>query len=100
MRGNKIRRSGYLTPAFSRTQKRAELLCNPYILGFPNAKRGDKIRSGYLNPDFVGAQKRAELLCNPCFLGGPECQARGQNHKKWLPHPGLLGGPKEGGIAM
>ena len=38
-------RISYLTPAFSGAQKRAELLRNPYILGVPSAKRGDKIRS-------------------------------------------------------
>ena len=73
----------YVTPAFS---------------GIPNAKRGDKIRSGYLTLAFCGAQKRAELLRNPCILGDPKRQARGEN-QKWLPHPCLLWGPKEGVIA-
>ena len=58
------------------------------------------MRSSYLTPAFSGAQKRAELLCNPCILGGPQYQARGQNQKKWLPHPYLLGGSKEGGVTM
>ena len=84
-RGPKGRRNGYVTLAVS---------------GVPNAKRGDKITSGYLSPAFSGAQKRAELLCNPCILGGLQCQAQGQNQKKWLPHTYLIEGPKEGGIAM
>ena len=60
-------------------------------------KQGDKIRSGCLNPAFLGAHKWAEVLCNRCILGGR--QTRGQN-QKWLPHPCLLGGPKEGQSAM
>ena len=42
-------RMGYLTPAFSGGQKRAERLCNAR----------------------VGNKKRAELLPTNCFLGGP-----------------------------
>ena len=132
--GTKIR-SGYLTPAFSGAQKRAELLRNPCILGNPKrqargqhqkwlphprilrgpkrgrncyitpalsgipiAKLGDKIRSGFLTLAFPGAQKRAELLRNLCILGDPQRQAREEN-QKWLPHPCLPWGPKEGGIA-
>ena len=83
-RGPKRGRNCYVTRAFS---------------GVPNAKHGNKIRrSGYLTPAFSGAQNKAELLCNPCILGGPQRQAREQNQKKWLPHPGLLGGRKEGGV--
>ena len=70
----------------------------PAFLGVPNAKRGEKIRSDYPNLAFAGAQKKAELLHNPCILGDPQRQARGQN-QKWLPHPCLLRGRKEGGIA-
>ena len=49
-------RIGSLTPAFSGTQKRAELLHHPCILGDPRTK-GDKIRIGCLSPAFSGAQK-------------------------------------------
>ena len=117
---------GYLTPAFSGTQKRAELLQSPCVLGGPRKrgqnhnwlphppgahkrvemlrnpcvlggpKSGDKITIGCLTPAFSGTQKRVELLQSPCVLGGP--QKRGQNHN-WLPHPCLLGGTKEGGNA-
>ena len=82
-RGPKRGWNGYATPTF---------------LGGPNAKRGDKIRSGCLTPAFPGAQKRVELLATQAFSGGWQRQARGQNHK-WLPHPCLLGGPKEVGFA-
>ena len=48
IKGDKIR-SGYVTPAFSGAQKRADLLRHPCILGGPQTK-GDKIRIGYLVP--------------------------------------------------
>ena len=50
-RGEKFR-SGYLTPAFSGAQKRAEVLRNPCILEVPNR---EKFRDGYLTPAFSGA---------------------------------------------
>ena len=116
-RGNKIR-SGCLAPAFLGAQKRAEMLRQPCILGGPQCQaRGAKIqkwsptkrnnvRSGCLTPTFSGAEKRAEMLRHPCMLRDPQCQARGaksevvpnkgEQNQKWLPHPYLLGGPKEG----
>ena len=90
--GSKIR-SGYLTPAFSGAQKRAEMLCHPAFSAVPNAKCGEKIRDGRLVPAFSGTHKWAESLCNPCILGGP--QTRGQN-QNWQPHPRLLRGPQVG----
>ena len=96
----------YVTPAFS---------------GIPNANRvgaknqqwsqtkGNKIRIGCLTRAFSGAQKRAEMLRYPCILGDPQRQPRGakissgpnkgKQNEKWLPHPCLLVGPKEGGNA-
>ena len=74
------------------------MVCNPALSGIPNAKRGEKMRSGYLTRAFAGAQKRAELLHNPCILEDSQRQARGEN-EKWLPHPCIRGGPKEGTIA-
>ena len=54
--GNKIR-SGYLTPAFSGAQKRAQLLRNPCILGGPQQQeRG----------------QNQKWLPYPCLLGGPQ----------------------------
>ena len=44
-----------------------------------------------------GAQKRVAFLRNPGILG--DSRTRGQK-QKWLHHPCLLMGPKEGGIAM
>ena len=93
--GVKIR-SGYLTPAFSGAQKRAEVLHNPCIPGVPNDK--DKIRIHCLTPPFSQTQKRAKSRRHPCIPWGPQRQARGEN-KKWLPQPYLLRGTKEGGIA-
>ena len=47
------------------------------------------------------------MLCHPYFLGDPQRQERGvklemvpnkrEKNLKWLPHPCLLRGPKEGG---
>ena len=92
----------------------------PALWGFPNAKRGDenrkgsptkenRIGSGCLTPTFSGAQKRAEILRHPCILGAAQRQGRrgkrevvpniGEQNRKWMPHPCLLGGPKEGGNA-
>ena len=91
--------------------------------GSPTPSAGSKIRSGCLTPAFLGAQNTAEMLRYPCILGGPQRQARGaksqvpastlpsggpgtgrkcytgEQNQKWLPHPSLLGGPKEGGNA-
>ena len=49
------------------------------------------------------------MLRHPCILGDPQRQARGarseavpnkgEGNQKWLPHPCLLRGPKEGGNA-
>ena len=58
--------------------------------------KGNKITSRSLILAFSEAQKRAEMLRHSCILG--DLQQRGQN-QKWLPHPYLLGGPKEGGNA-
>ena len=57
--------------------------------------KGEKIRIGYLTLAFSGAQKRAQMLCHPCILGASP--NNGEQNQKWLPHPYLLGGPKEGG---
>ena len=46
---------------------------------------------------FSGAQKRAE--CSS-FLHPPGPPNKGVQSEKWLPHPCLLGGPKEGKNAM
>ena len=64
-------KSGYITPAFSRAQKWAELLRKPCVLGGPGVPGiGDKIRSGYITL----AHKLAELLREPYILGDPWAQ--------------------------
>ena len=75
-------RIGCLTPAFS---------------GVPDQKEA-KTELATPPPALTEALKRAELLCNPYILGSPQHQAQGEN-QNWLPHPCLVGGPKEGGIA-
>ena len=86
------------SPLPSREPKRGwNCYATPVFSGIRN--KGNEITRGYLTPAFSRAKKRVELLCNPCILRGSQRQARGQN-QKWLPQPGLLGGPKEGGIAM
>ena len=54
--GDKIK-SRYLTPAFSRAQKRAELLHNPCILGEPQRQT---------------RKQNQKWLPHPCLLGGPK----------------------------
>ena len=58
-----------LITAFSRAQKRAEVLCNPCILTSSQTK-GGRIRIGYLACTFSQAQKRAEVLHNPLKCRG------------------------------
>ena len=88
-------RTGCLTPVTLGAQKRAQVLRNPCILGDPQAR--GHIISDRLTLALSRGQKRAKVLCNPCIL--VSTQQRGQN-QKWLPHPYLLEGPKEGGSAM
>ena len=107
-------RSGYISPAFSGAQKRAELLHHHWVLGGPH-KRGQN-QKWLHHPCLQEASSWAESLPHPCVLPGPH--KRGQNQKwlhhpcvlgglrkigqnqKWLHHPCLLGGPQVGGIAM
>ena len=64
-------RIGCLTLAFLGAQKRAEMLCHPCTLGYPQTK-GDKIKIGCLTLAFLGAQKRVEMLRHPYILGDPQ----------------------------
>ena len=79
-RGPTRGRKCYVTPAFLRV---------------PST---EKSSTGYLTIALSRAQKRAELLRNPCIARCPQSQVLGEN-QKGLPHPRLLGGPKEGGSA-
>ena len=123
-KGTKIR-SGYLTPAFSGAQKRAEMLCHPFILVDPKPrgtksdvatsplpswghKRGCKCygtsaSSGINNK----GEQNEKWLPHPCLLGpkrGPKCHVipafsgipnKGEQNQTWLPHPCPFGGAKE-----
>ena len=63
------------SPLPSRGPKRGQdCSVTPAFLGIPNAKRGQK--------------KKLVVVPN-----------KGEQNQKWLPHPCLLGGPKEGGNA-
>ena len=117
-KGNKIR-SGCHTLAFSGAQKRAEMLCHPYILGGPQ-QRGAKSevvhnkrkqnQKWLPQPRLLGGLEEGGNATSPLHSRGPQCQARGaksevvpnkgEQNQKWLPHPCLLRGPKEGGNAM
>ena len=122
-------RNGYLTPTSSGAQKRAEMLRQPCILGGPQQRgtkskvatsplpswgpqrgrkcyvrpmcskipnQADKIRSGYLTLACRGPKRGRKCYVAPAFSGVPN---KGKGNQKWLPHPCLLGGPKEGGNA-
>ena len=123
-RGPKRGRKCDITPAFrgspTKGEQNQKWLSHPYLLGGPkeggnatsprhsrgSPTKGNKITSGCLNPAFSGAEKRVEMLHLPSILGGPQRQARGaktevqpqkgKQNQKWVPHPCLLGGRKEG----
>ena len=117
--GNKIR-SGCLTSAFSGAQKRAEMLRHPCMLGGPRSQArgtksevatspllsrgsptpsaGNKSRSGCLTLPSRGPKKRRKCYVTLAFAGVPNTK-RGEQNRKWLPHPCLLGGPIKGGNA-
>ena len=58
--------------------------------------KGTKTRSGYLPPTFSGPKRGRKCYATPAFSGIP---IKGEQNHKWLPHPCLLKGPKEGGNA-
>ena len=99
-------------------QKRAVMLGHPYILRDPQRQargakaqvappKGNKMRCGYLTAAFSEAQRRAVMLSHPCGPWDPKDQGRRakseviahkrEQNQKWLPHPCLVGGSKEGG---
>ena len=93
-KGNKSR-SGFLKPAISWTQKRAELLHNPYTLGDPQQRRTKSevvalpLRSG-------GPTRGPKCYGTPMIFG---MRNEGEQNQKWLPHPCLLRDPQVGRIA-
>ena len=62
--------------------------------------KGDKVRIYCLTRAFSGCQKRAEML-RQCYvtLAFSRIPNKGGPNQSWLPHPCLLGCPKEGGNA-
>ena len=96
-------RSGYLTFAFSRALKSGKMLRHPCNL---NKREQNQIWLPHLCVS--GGQK--EIVCHPYLLGVPQRQAQGaksevvpnkeEQYQKWLSHPYLLRGPKEGQNAM
>ena len=72
------------------------MLRKAYVLEDPQTKR-NKIRSGYLTLACRGPKRGRKCYIAPAFSG---VLNKGEGNQKWLPHPCLLGGPKEGGNAM
>ena len=120
-KGNKIR-SGCLSLAFSVAQKRAEMLGLPCTPGDPQRQaRAAKNRNGPLQRGTKsevaastlpsrGPKRGQDCSVTPAFSGIPNAKRgeqkklvvvpnKGEQNQKWLPHPCLLGGPKEGGNA-
>ena len=96
--GSKIR-SGYLTLAFSGAQKRVEMLRNQYLLGGPKSQaQGAKSEVAAPPLPSWGPKRGRKCYVTPAFSGVSNAK-RGEQNQKWLPHPCLLGGPKEGGNA-
>ena len=58
--------------------------------------KGNKIRSSYLTLAFSGPKRGRKYYVTPAFSRVPN---KGEQNRKWLPHPCLLGGPKESGNA-
>ena len=59
--------------------------------GSPTQSAGNKVRSG--SPLHSRGPKRGQN----CYVSGVHNAKRAVQNQKWLPHPCLLGGPKEGG---
>ena len=104
-----MKSSGYLSPAFSGAQRRAEMVRHTSILGDPQIKGGG-IKSAYLTRAFLGAQKRAELLCHPFILRDPKTKggkirsgyltrafSGPQKRAELQRHPCILGSPQTRG---
>ena len=71
------------------------MLHHPYILEDPQ-HRGTKSEVAASPLPSRGPKRGRKCYITPAFSGVPNIGV--QNHK-WLPHPYLLGGPKEGGSA-
>ena len=107
--GKKIR-SGCLTPAFSKAQKRAEMLCHPCILGDPQ-QRGTKSEVAASPLPSRGPKRGRKCYVTLAFSGSPKPSAgnkirsghltfafsRAQKRGEMLRHPCILGDPQQRG---
>ena len=84
-KGNKIR-SGYLTPAFSRAQKRAAMLCHRCILGDPQQRGAKSEWAASLLPS-RGPKRGRKCYVTLAFSGIPNTK-RGEQNRKWSPAKG------------
>ena len=89
-KGTKIR-SGCLTLAFSGAQKRSKMLHHPCIPMGPQ-QRGPKSEVAASPLPSRGPKRGQKCYITPAFSWVPN---KGDQNQKWLPHPYLLGGPKE-----
>ena len=71
------------------------MLRNPCILGDPQ-QRGTKSVVATSTLPSRGPKRGRNCYATPAFSGIPN---KGEENQRWLPHPCLPGGPKEGGIA-
>ena len=105
-------RSGYLTPAFSRAQKRVELLRNPCILGgSPTPSTGPKSEMAASPLPCRGAKRGWDCYATPAFPGVPNAKrgdkirsgcltpafSQSQKTAELLHNPCILGGGGRGG---
>ena len=80
------------SPTFSGAQKRAKMLHHPCILGDPK-HTGTKSEMAASALPSHGPKRGRKCYITPAFPGIPNV---GKQNLKWLPHPCVLGGPKEG----
>ena len=75
------------------------MLRNPYDLGGPQRQaRGAKSEGATSPLPSRGPKRGRKCYATPTFWGVTNAKRKEQN-QKWLPHPCLLGGTKEGGNA-
>ena len=86
-------RSGYLSPAFSGAQKRANLLPNPCILGGPQRQARGQNQKWLPHPCLPRDQRRAELYVTLTFSGVPNAKRGNKIRSRYLT-PTFRGAPK------
>ena len=91
---------GYLTLAFSKTQKREQMLCHLCDLGgAQHPVRGSKSYVAASPLPSRGPKKGQKCYPTPTFSEVLNTK-RGEQNQQWLPHSCLLTGPKESGNAV